>query len=72
MKRLDGTVAFFVSAALKVSTIELILILLGQTPEVATGTHCHKNNTTSPHIYSSGVELLIRVFLGGNIRSRTA
>jgi hypothetical protein len=68
-QNLDGTVTLLFFAVLEVAIEELILALLSDTPEMATGPHGHVDDTTSPDIDGTRVEFLVDILFGCNVGS---
>ena len=67
MQRLNGAVAFFIAAALEITSIELVVVLLGDSPEMAAGPHRHVDDAAGPDVDGAGIEFLVGVFFRGDV-----
>lgn len=72
VQRFDWAISLFVATAFEIAGKELVFILLGQSPEVATGSHGHVDDAAGPHVDGARVEFLVNVFLRRDVGRRAA
>ena len=71
MQRLNGTIAALLPPADQIPLEKLILLPLGDAPQMAAGAHGHVDDAGGPDIDGAGIELAIDILLGGDV-GRTA
>lgn len=70
--RLDRGIALFVPASFEVALIELVVVTLGDAPEVASRAHGHVDDARRPDIDGPRIKFLVNVLFGRNVWGRAA